>query len=83
MAIEYENYSGNSGKSLAESNKIMEDEDRQDVAFEILLLMIDLFHAIFPEYKCLLNTYLEQHFYQPKIFVALTAQLRLIGSVFS
>jgi hypothetical protein len=35
--------------------------------------MIDLFHAVFPEYKQLLTKYLEERFYQPKVFVALTA----------
>ena len=61
---------------------MMEDDDRQDVAFEILLLMIDLFYAVFPEYKSMLDSYLENHFYQPKIFVSLSSQLRLIGEAF-
>lgn len=51
----------------------MADEDRQDVAFEVLLLMIDIFHDIFPDYKPLLTKYLEERFYQPKVFVALIA----------
>jgi len=44
--------------------------------------MIDLFHEVFPEYKQLLTKYIEERFYQPKVFVALTAQLRLIEQVF-
>lgn len=59
------------------------DEDRHDMAFEILLLMIDLFHGNYPEYKSLLYKYLENHFYQPKVFMALLSQLHIIGGVFS
>ena len=50
----------------------MEVEDRQDVAFEILLLMIDIFYAVFPEYKKMFTNYIEEHFYQPYVFVSLT-----------
>ena len=59
------------------------DEDRHDMAFEILLLMIDLFHGNYPEYKNLLYKYLENHFYQPKVFMALLSQLHIIGGVFT
>ena len=45
--------------------------------------MIDLFHENYPEYKSLLTSYMEERFYQPKVFVALSAQLRLIAAVFS
>ena len=82
LALEFEYYNDRCKNINNQENIMMEDEDRQDVAFEILLLMIDLFHAVFPEYKDLLDTYLEQHFYQPKVFVALSSQLRLIGNVF-
>ena len=54
-------------------NQQAEDEDRQDVVFECFLLMIDLFYSTFPDYKQLLSKYIEEHFYQPKVFVALTA----------
>lgn len=82
LSMEYEAYASLEKESFAEATRIMEDEDRQDVAFEILLLMIDLFNAVFPDYKNLLVTYLEEHFFQPKVFVALAAQLRLISCVF-
>lgn len=62
-----------SGNTLDQLQTLMADEDRQDVAFEVLLLMIDIFHDIFPDYKPLLTKYLEERFYQPKVFVALIA----------
>ena len=78
LAIEY----SNTKESFNDANKIEHDEDRQDVAFEILLLMIDLFYAVFPQFKHMFVQYLEEHFYQPHVFVALTNQMRMIGSVF-
>ena len=45
--MEYEHYD-QGAMQLPDPNLIMQDEDRQDVAFETLLLMIDLFYAIFP-----------------------------------
>ena len=80
--MEYEFYEQGQMR-LPDANKIVLDEDRQDVAFETLLIMIDLFYAIFPQYKCLFIKYLEESFYHPRVFVALTTQLSLIGSVFS
>lgn len=68
--------------TLDQLHSIIKDEDRQDVAFEVLLLMIDVFHEVFPDYKSLLSKYLEERFYQPKVFVALIAQLRTVGQVF-
>ena len=49
--------------TMSSANKMMDDDDRQDVAFEVLLLMIDLFYSVFPEYKSLLDLYLENNFY--------------------
>lgn len=83
LALEYDFKEESEAGTQTELNKLYQDEDRQDVAFEILLLMIDLFHGNFPEYLSLLNAYFEEHFFQPKVFVALTAQLRLVGNVFS
>ena len=62
LSTEYEYYDF-ARSSVVDQNKVMQDEDRQDVAFELLLLMIDLFHGVFPEYKDLLERYLEKHFY--------------------
>ena len=70
--MEYEYYEQGSMR-LPDPNLITQDEDRQDVAFETLLLMIDLFYSIFPQYKCLFVRYMEEHFKHPKAFVAITA----------
>ena len=47
LSQEYEFYEQGEMR-LPDANKIVLDEDRQDVAFETLLIMIDLFYAIFP-----------------------------------
>ena len=86
LAQQFELYTelatGSNEAKAEQVDKIKQDEDRQDVAFEVLLLMIDIFYEVFPEYKVLLSKYLEERFYQPKVFVALIAQLRVIGMVF-
>ena len=61
LAIEYS--SSTSKESFNDANIIEHDENRQDVAFEILLLMIDMFYAVFPQFKNLFTQYLEEHFY--------------------
>ena len=61
LAIEYSQ--NTSKEDFNDANIIEHDENRQDVAFEVLLLMIDMFYAVFPQFKNLFTQYLEEHFY--------------------
>ena len=62
LAIEYTETSMKA-TDFNDANVIENEENRQDVAFEILLLMIDMFYAVFPQFKNLFVQYLEEHFY--------------------
>lgn len=55
---------------------------QQDVAFEILLLIIDMFHEVYPSYKDLFEDYMQNKFKNPKIFVPLSIQLMQISVIF-
>ena len=46
-------------------------EEKGDVAFEMLLLMIDLFYSTYPEYSKMFEDYIDQKFNNSKVYVAL------------
>ena len=48
------------------------DMFKQDIAFEILLLIIDMFHAVYPNYKDLFEDYMQNKFKNATAFVPLS-----------
>lgn len=57
-------------------------EEKSDVAFEMLLLMIDLFYGTYPEYIKMFEDYIEKKFQNSKVYVALLSQVQQIGDAF-
>ena len=58
------------------------EEEKNDVAFQILLLMIDIFYSTYPEYTKLFDDYLDTKFHHSKVYVSLVSQVRQIGAAF-
>ena len=48
----------------------------------MILIMIDIFYKMYPNYSQLLENYLENDFNHNKVFVAFTHQVRAIGDAF-
>ena len=59
-----------------------QNEERTDIVFQMLLLMIDVFYQTYPDYSKLLEDYLEEEFNDSKVFFALTKQVTQIGQAF-